>query len=305
MYDVRFVSVNDNINISKNSSSLDDISVPLKILMNDLYAKDISNKVKSTLKIKQENGKFIGSFAPFGYLKDPNDKHKFIIDEEATYIVKKIFNMTLLGKSKREIVEELNRKEVLTPELYKISKSLLNSKNTHAVKKWNSEMISRILDNQSYTGDLIQGVKKKLNYKSNKLANVNKSDWIIIQNHHEAIISKEEFEQVQVLKGKYVKINKNNEIDLFSGLLRCSDCNSTFTIRKSNNQTYYYCSNYVRNKKCTKQGINKKKLEDKVLNEINKRYNDILVLDRKMLNKLVDIIYISDNKEIKVKFKIQ
>ena len=102
-YNVRFISTIDEIDSLKNPKSISSIAVPLKNLMNDQYARDISEKVRSTLKIKQLNGEFIGVTAPYGYLKDPKDKHKFIIDKESSYIVKKIFNMILLGKSRKEI----------------------------------------------------------------------------------------------------------------------------------------------------------------------------------------------------------
>ncbi len=121
MYETRFISINDNIDNYKNPESLDNISVPLKTLMNDLYAKNISNKVKSTLRVKQEKGEFIGSSAPM-------DKHKFIIDKDAAYIVKKIFNMILLGKSRKEIANELNNKNILTPSSYKIRNTLNDNK---------------------------------------------------------------------------------------------------------------------------------------------------------------------------------
>lgn len=128
-YNVRFISIIDDIDSLKNPKSVSSIAVPLKNLMNDQYARDISEKVRSTLKIKQLNGEFIGVTAPYGYLKNPKDKHKFIIDKEASYIVKKIFNMILLGKSRKEIAEHLNSKNVLTPSLYKLIKEKTIMKN--------------------------------------------------------------------------------------------------------------------------------------------------------------------------------
>lgn len=121
-YNVRFISIIDEIDSFKNPKSVSSIEIPLKNLMNDEYARDISEKVKSTLRIKQLNGEFIGVTAPYGYLKNSKDKHKFIIDKEASYVVKKIFNMILLGNSRKEIAEHLNSKNILTPSLYKLSK---------------------------------------------------------------------------------------------------------------------------------------------------------------------------------------
>ena len=126
-YNVRFISIIDEIDSLKNPKSVSSIAVPLKNIMNDQYARDILEKVRSTLKIKRLNGEFIGVTAPYGYLKNPKDKNKFIIDRESSYIVKKIFNMILLGKSRKEIAEHLNNKNVLTPSLYKLSKEKTNS----------------------------------------------------------------------------------------------------------------------------------------------------------------------------------
>lgn len=146
-YNVRFISIIDDIDSLKNPKSVNSIAVTLKNLMNDQYAKDISEKVRSTLKIKQLNGEFIGVTAPYGYLKNPKDKHKFIIDSESSYIVKKIFNMILLGKSRKEIAEHLNNKNVLTPSLYKLSKEKTNNEELIRSKKWNAKIVNRILRN--------------------------------------------------------------------------------------------------------------------------------------------------------------
>ena len=107
-YNIRFIAINDNIDTGKDPKSASSIIVPFKNLMNDEYARDISQKVRSVLDSKKGQGKFIGSYAPYGYLRDPKDKYKFIIDKEPAKIIKKIFSMILSGKSKKEIANELN-----------------------------------------------------------------------------------------------------------------------------------------------------------------------------------------------------
>ena len=301
-YNVRFISIIDDIDSYKNPKSVNSIAVPLKNLMNDQYARDISEKVKSTLKIKQLNGEFIGVTASYGYLKNPKDKHKFIIDKETSYIVKKIFNMILLGKSRKEIAEHLNNKNVLTPSLYKLSNDNKNNEDLIRSKKWNAEIVNRILRNETYTGILIQNVKTKPNYRTDKLIDVNKDEWIITENHHEPIISRDKFDKVQQILNRKTKVNKNADIDLFSGYLKCSHCGSGLTIKKGKNQVYYYCSSYIKEKSCLKYSINKKKLEQMVKNEIIKKIN-IEKLDRKLLHELIDMIYIIDKNNIKIKFK--
>lgn len=302
-YNVRFISIIDDIDSLKNPKSVSSIAVPLKNLMNDQYARDISEKVRSTLKMKQLNGEFIGVTAPYGYLKDPKDKHKFIIDRESSYIVKKIFNMILLGKSRKEIAEHLNSKNVLIPSLYKLIKEKNNNEELIRSKKWNAEIVNRILRNETYTGTLIQNIKTKPNYRANKLIDVNKDEWIITENHHEPIISKDKFDEVQQILNRKTKVNKNDDIDLFSGYLKCSHCGNHLIIRKSKNQVYYYCSSYIKDKSCLKYSINKKKLEQIVKDEIIKKF-DIEKLNRKILNELIDMIYVIDKNNIIIEYKI-
>lgn len=209
----------------------------IPMAMNDCYAREISEKVKSILKVKQQNSDFIGTFAPYGYLKDPKDKHKLIIDKDSSIIVRKIFDMILLGKSRKEIADFLNNNNVLTSSLR----------------------------NETYTGTLIQNIKAKPSYKNNKLIDVNKDDWIKTENHHEALISKDKFDEVQQILDRKIKVNKNNEIDLFSGYLKCFRCGGHLIIRKNKNQVYYYCSAYIKDKNCLKYSINKKKLEKLII----------------------------------------
>jgi DNA invertase Pin-like site-specific DNA recombinase len=120
-------------------------------------AQRINSDVRAKVSVEQNRS----STAPYGYLKNPKDKHKFIIDKEASYIVKKIFNMILLGKSRKEIAEHLNNKNVLTPSLYKLSKENTNNEELIRSKKWNAEIVNRILRNETYIGILIQNIKRK------------------------------------------------------------------------------------------------------------------------------------------------
>lgn len=303
-YDVRIISVIDNIDTLKSPKSTAYIEIPLRNLMNDYYARDISEKVKSTLKVKRQNGDFIGTFAPYGYLKDPKDRHKLIIDKEIANIVRRIFNMILLGKSRKEIADFLKDNNILTPSLYKINKDKTNNEEFVLSKKWNAEIVNRILRNETYTGTLIQNIKTKPNYKNSKLIDVNKEDWIKTENHHEAIIWKDEFDEVQKILDRKIKVNKNNELDLFSGYLKCFHCGEHLIIRKSKNQVYYYCRSYIKDKNCLKYSINKKKLEQLVIDELNNFLPiNLEKLDRKILSKYINMIYAIDKDNIKIKFK--
>ena len=123
----------------------------LKNLFNDLSAKDISKKVRSSLIVKKQNGEFTGGLAPYGYIKDLKDKHKFVVDKNVSHIIKKIFDMILDGKSRREVADFLNDNDILTPSEYlKINADI----DMTVMKKWNSEMVNSILRNENYSGIL-------------------------------------------------------------------------------------------------------------------------------------------------------
>ncbi len=301
-YNVRIISIIDNIDTLKDSKLSTRISIPLKNLMNDCYLMDISEKVKSTLKVKQLNGEFIGTFAPYGYKKDEFDNHKLVIDGEVSHIVRKIFNMVIEGKSRKEIAEFLNENDIERPSEYKLNKEK-SKENTICLKKWNAEIVNRILRNETYTGVLIQNVKSKLNYRSNKLIDVKKDEWIRTEKHHDAIISEDIFDKVQEILNRKIKVNKSNELDLFSGYLKCAHCGKHLIIRKSKNQIYYYCSSYIKDKSCLKYSINQKKLEQLVREEMNTKFNTEQ-LDRKILNNLIDMVDVINKNNIKIQFKM-
>ena len=301
---IRFISVIENIDSFENPDSMDNLIVPFKNLLNDAYAKDISKKVKSALTAKRLNGEFIGTSATYGYINNPKDKHKLIIDEEASKHVVQIFNGIIEGKTVSEIANELNKNNILTPAAYK-RKNEPESNNIETDKRWNAKMINKMLKDRIYVGDLIQGKKKVENYRSHKLITTKKDEWIIIQNNHEPIISKDKFDKVQEIIEKNKCARSNEEKDLFYRFLKCSDCGESFTLRRVKNYEYYHCTSYVRNGSCTSHSIRKDKLVELVIEEINKKFkrNKIDTLTRDILLKNIDSIIIFQNGKINVKFK--
>lgn len=282
-YNIRFIAINDNIDTGKDPKSASSIIVPFKNLMNDEYARDISQKVRSVLDSKKGQGKFIGSYAPYGYLRDSKDKYKFIIDKEPAKIVKKIFSMILSGKSKKEIANELNSLKVSTPRVYKLENDITHYNINESTKLWNSKKLDEILKNKTYTGDLIQGVRKKVSHKVHKTNRVNSDEWIIIPNHHKGIVSLEDYNKVQeLLYERNIRVNGNNNYDVFSGYLRCGKCGSNMIIRKGQYHTYYYCRNYLKDKKCSVKSIQKEKLESLVIDFINNFRNVVIEIDQKI-----------------------
>lgn len=289
---VSIISVNENCKMDSSDYYGSDY-IPLENLLNDMYAKDISKKVRSSLMAKKYNGEFIGKLAPYGYIKDPKDKHKFLIDKNVSHIIKKIFDMILDGKSRREVADFLNDNDILTPSEYlKIN----TNKDTTIMKKWNPEMVNAILRNENYTGTLFQGKKRKLNYRVEKKINIDKENWIITPNHHETIISKEKFDKVQAILNRKSKVNKDGSIDLLSGILKCKFCGSNMIKRTSKGKIYYYCSNYYRTKNCE----NNKSISKSILEEFIKKELNITEITRLNIANNVKYINVLSNNEIEI-----
>lgn len=231
---IRFIAINDNYD-SIDINNANDIIVPFKNLINDAYLRDISIKIRTQLDSKKKNGEFIGSFATYGYLKDPNNKNKLIVDEYASKIVKEIFKLKLEGFTHSKIANKLNEEGILCPMEYKkhigLKFSTRFKKSSKA--KWNHNTIIRILKNPVYIGVLEQSKFTTLNHKiKNKIEN-KKDKWIICNNSHQPIIDKDIFDTVQKLILSDTRVAFNNEkLSLFSGILYCGDCGRSL-IRKN------------------------------------------------------------------------
>ena len=293
---MKLISINDIIDGLKNEED----SYLLRALLNiynENYPRDISNKVKTALNTKKINGEFITSYAPYGYKKSRYEKHKIIIDVEAAKTLKLIFDNIEKGLSKKEIVDILNYKKIRTP--------MEHIQNINESKKWNISMVTGILNNKVYTGDLIQQKRKRISFKNHKFVKAKDDELIITKNNHQEIISKEQFEKVQDILRHSVKVNSNNEYDIFSGYLKCAECNSNLSIRKSKEYTYYACSSHVRKRGCNNNHTMRKDiLEAKVLAKINNRQaTQINKLNRKHIYDLINMLYLNQDGSIKIDYK--
>lgn len=275
---VRLIAINDNFDSADRSSDESQIIVPFKNLINDAYCRDISLKIRSHLDVKRKNGKFIGSFALYGYQKDPNDKNHLIIDEYASEIVEQIFNWTLSGYSSSRIADKLNEMGVQPPYDYK-RKSGLNFDSGFRSKdhaKWCPESVMRILKNEMYTGKMIQGKRRKINYKVRKSVTIDKDSWLCVDGTHEPIISKEKFDIVQELLSKDTRTSPSNEIVYaLCGYIKCGNCGQNM-IRRSvsrgkNKYYYYHCSTYKTNGDCSSHIVSCKRIESAVLDSIQRQ----------------------------------
>ena len=304
-HNVRYIAITDNIDTFLDSSNND--IAPFKAIMNDMYAKDISKKIKSSLKAKQKEGKWVGSKTPFGYIKDPNNKNHLIIEEEQAHIVKRIYNMCLDGLSFYKISKELTNEGIKTPAQYYEYKWRSNYNCKYGM--WHSKTIYDILTNRIYTGDTVQNKRTKVNYKIKKIIKNKPSQYIVVENTHEAIIDKEMFYEVQKRIPKNVGRSEKKETHLLDGLLYCGDCGHRISIgprRKKDNRCYTICNyyrTYIKQKLCTAHSNNYDDLEEVILRllKINcLKYIDGKKIKKNTLNKFKNKENINNQKEIKI-----
>lgn len=266
---VRYIAVNDGIDTFMKTAG-NDIS-PFKSVINDLYARDISNKVRNAFDTKRKSGKFIGAFPPYGYKKDPKDKNKLIIDEETAPVVERIFHMYLNGYGPSKIAHLFNQEGVITPTKYK--EGISNFSGNMKVDLWNHNTVRVILKNPTYMGSMRQNTHSKLNYKSNKLLSVPKEYWVIVEGTHEAIIDKVVFETVQnkIRLTSNTHYQGNGRTRLFSGLVFCGDCGAYMTPQAKNKTgVFMICSTYKRYTSvyCSRHAMPEYLLEKLVLEDL-------------------------------------
>lgn len=267
LFKIRFISVNDMIDGTENPSSVNNIIVPFKNIINDEYCRDISMKVRSALDIRRKQGKFIGAFAAYGYKKDETDHSRLIIDECAAQNVRFIYERFLSGYSIIGIARELNSRGVLNPSEYRKK----NAKNG----VWADSTVRRILTNELYIGNLVQRKNETVSYKIHISKQVEKSRRITVLNTHEAIISKEDFYRVQELLKRDTRVSlSTNKLSVLSGYIKCADCGRAMqkrVVRQKNKvYEYYVCSSYKKFHSCSKHSIRLDLLEKTVLAFLNK-----------------------------------
>ena len=234
-HNIRYVAVNDGIDTASNNSAND--MLVFKSAFNDMYVKDISNKLRSSLYTKKRNGQFVGAYAPYGYQKSIEDKHKLVIDEEESIIVKRIFNMFASGKSLGVICSALTKQGVPTPSM---SKNMTLGQNNVHYGVWSTRTVNDILKNPTYIGNLTQCKQKKVNYKSKKRVHNKENNWIICENAAPPIIDVDTFNLVQNMFRSNKNRGKGNGITndlLLRGLIYCKDCKHTIGFRAHKQET--------------------------------------------------------------------
>ena len=301
IYNVRIISINDNLDSWKDPKTIDSMIVPIKNLMNDEYARDISKKVKTAYATMAKNGKYASGTPPYGYSIDPDDKHHLIINKEEAKIVKRIFKMTLNGDGRMKICKYLNengilcRKEIQRRIKHKLT---LNPFEIDSRYIWSLSTIGRILSSETYIGNLEQNKTTSVSYKNRNIIYKPKEDWIIVPNTHEPIISKDIFLKVQnIISGRNFKKKQPKNYSVYEKIIKCADCGRAMyrvdDFRDNRNTSNYYCMSYMHlGKVCTKHKIKTETLNKLVIEAIKTQIK--LVVE---LNKSLEKLHIDENIE--------
>jgi DNA invertase Pin-like site-specific DNA recombinase len=271
---VRYIAVTDNYDSSDGQSG--GIILSLKNMINEAYALDASRKVKATVRMNINKGNFIGGCPPYGYLKSEKDCHKLVIDERTAPVVKRIFEMYTEGQSVKTILDWLNTSNILPPRRYFYSIGLSTQKESGAEKQWwGCGAVYSILKDRMYCGDMVQS---KHTVVDNSVRRVPKSEWIIVENTHEAVISRELFVKVQEILGKSVipetpAFKLPNTENIFLGKIFCGDCGYSMPRRRNGEKAYgFRCNTRFRysSQACGGMKITENALKSEVLNLLRK-----------------------------------
>ncbi len=276
---IRFIGVADNADTDSESYGTMRLFTSA---YNEMYVKDISSKIRRTLAYKREQGQFIGSFAPYGYSIDPDDKHHLVVDEETALVVKMIFDMYVSGEGYRSIVQKLNDDGIVSPAEYKRQKGSKyinsNADSSNSKGLWTQSTIAAILRNEMYTGTLVQGKSHHISYKNKKRKKVEQADWVRIPDTHEAIIDTDTWSRTQERLNSHARVGKRSqELSPLSGKVKCAVCGRPMKrniyYNKAKTIKYYglQCATYKTGAmNCpNRSSISGLVLEQKILYELN------------------------------------
>ena len=282
---VRFIAINDNYDSLHSNAESDELVIPFKNLINEAYCRDTSVKTRSQLEIKRQRGDFIGSFAVFGYRKDPADHHRLLVDEYAAGVVRDIFKWKLEGISTGDIADRLTAAGVPTPMDYKRSQGMRYSTSFRLKEEsvWDAVMVLRILKNPVYIGVLEQGRVTTPSYRVKRLVVKPREEWAVVENCHEPIIDRYDFESVQKVLALDTRTSVSGKaVELFSGMVYCGECGGAM-IRKTvpsrkKRYVYYVCAAHKNEKSCYSHSMRVETLDEIVLDALKRYIQDVIDL---------------------------
>ena len=247
--DIHFIAINDGVDSLSGTSN--DFT-PIRNLFNEFHARDTAKKVKAAMEHKGKSGEYLTTNPPFGYMKNPENSKEWIIDEPAAEVVRRIFNLCIAGKGPTQIAKQLQIEKVLKPTAYWQSIGVWTSKSVpQNLYGWDTQTVKGILAKIEYLGHMVNFKTYRKSYKSKVKLDNPKENWVIYENVHDAIVTKEQFDRVQELRENKRRNTKNGKTSLFSGLLRCADCDAKLYFCTAKHfepkQDHFVCSNYKSN----------------------------------------------------------
>ena len=272
---VRFIGVVDNVNSDSVSTRK---SRQINALVDQWYLEDLSANIKATLSSKRKAGQWVGAFAPFGYMKDPDNKNHLVVDPDAAEIVRYIFKLYLDGFGVNTLAKKLNNEAIPNPAAYKKSKGqAFQNKNRECSTLWGVFSVQRILKNQVYLGHTVQGQAENDSYKSNKKRQNPKEEWDVVKNTHEPIIDEYTFYKVQESLSKNRRSTSEGSVSLFANKVRCMRCGGSMRSQKTHGQRFYTChKHYISPESCEGTYVSSNVIEKAVLSELHALYEQYI-----------------------------
>ena len=273
--EIRFIAINSGVD---SANQQDSDFTPFLNIINEWYAKDTSKKIRAVIKAKSDAGKPTAPIPVYGFIKDPNDKHHWLVDEDAAEVIKEIFRLAVQGHGPSKIATILTQRKILNPTGYKNSKGIANTHSKDNIDPywWDWSVVSDILSRQEYLGHTVNFKTGRKSYKNKKSFINPPSKWVIIKDTHEAIIDQETFDIVQRLKEGRKRTNTPmGEMPVLSGMLYCADCGKKLYVCRTKSlqpESYYYCCSTYRKRQglCSAHQIRIKIIDEIVLEDIKR-----------------------------------
>ena len=273
--DIRFIAINSGVD---SANQQDSDFTPFLNIINEWYAKDTSKKIRAVIKAKSDAGKPTAPIPVYGFIKDPNDKYHWLVDEDAAEVIKEIFRLAVQGHGPSKIATILTQRKILNPTGYKNSKGIANTHSKDNIDPywWDWSVVSDILSRQEYLGHTVNFKTGRKSYKNKKSYINPPSKWVIIKNTHDAIIDQETFDIVQRLKEGRKRANTPmGEMPVLSGMIYCSDCGKKLYVCRTKSlqpESYYYCCSTYRKRQglCSAHQIRIKIIDEIVLEDIKR-----------------------------------
>lgn len=300
--DIRFIAISNGVD-SANQQESD--FTPFLNIINEWYAKDTSKKIRAVFKAKGESGKPLCTNPPYGYIKDPDDKNHWIVDETAADVVRDIFKMCIAGKGPSQIAKSLSQQIILVPTAH-FREIGINTptKVSEDVFAWQPRTILDILTKREYLGHTVNFKTRKKSYKSKQKIKNEPSEWVIFENTHEAIIDQETFDIVQNIRNGRRRLTPMGEMPILSGMLFCADCGAKlYQVRArgwTHEQEHFVCATYRKQKgKCTSHQIRNVQVEQILLAEINRMLTFVCEHE----SEFVELLSKKNERELNRKFQ--